>query len=389
MSSTSIKTLSKRIPTKHSGIYYKEVQQTTIDDHGKVKTKIIDKVYVIRYRSDNKQHLVTLGKYSEGIREAYCKTKRDEYLTMARNGEVPPQVKKRIKKQVITLDSVADNHYRYKALHNRNNNHAKNRYRLHIKPMLGNKDIAAITISDVENLQQIKGGKFSPKTVNNIMSELSAVFTYAIKHSVVSVNPVKQVDKLEVDNERERYLSKDEVRKLLKAVQGDERLYTFILIALNTGARVGAICKLTAKDIDFKAKKIDMLDEKKKKKKEKTYPCYLQDRQLIEMLNKRIKTVGEDKPILDDGKDIDGLTDRVKHQVARVLNRLFNPDKIEKKDRVVVHTLRHTFASHLVLNGIAIYTVKKLMNHSSIEMTERYAKLAPDVKAEAVKGLYR
>ena len=65
MSSTSTKTLPKRIPTKLNGIYYKEVQQATIDDHGKIKTKIIDKVYVIRYWDNGKQRLVTLGKYSD------------------------------------------------------------------------------------------------------------------------------------------------------------------------------------------------------------------------------------------------------------------------------------------------------------------------------------
>jgi hypothetical protein len=73
MTDTFIKTLPKRIPTKEQGIYYKEIQQTTIDAKGNIKTRIIDKVYIIRYRDGDKQHLVTIGKYSEGIREAYCK----------------------------------------------------------------------------------------------------------------------------------------------------------------------------------------------------------------------------------------------------------------------------------------------------------------------------
>ncbi len=385
MSSTSIKTLSKRIPTKHGGIYYKEIQQTTIDDHGKVKTKIIDKMYVIRYRSDNKQHLVTLGKYSEGIREAYCKAKRDEYLAMARNGELPPQVKKRLKKQIITLDSIADDHYKHKALHNRNNDHAKNRYNLHIKPILGSKDIISITVSDIEKLQQVKAKEYSPKTTNNIMGELSTIYSYAIKHGIVTASPMKQINKLKVDNKRERYLNKDEVKKLLETVQDDERLYTFILLAVNTGARVGAICKLTKKDIDFKLKQINMLDEKNAE----TYPCYLQNQQLIKMLHKRIEAVGSDKPILDDGQSEKGLTDRVKHKTARVLNKLFNTDKTKMKDRVVVHTLRHSFASNLAINGVPILTIKKLMNHRDINQTLRYAKLAPDQGKDAVKGLFK
>ncbi len=385
MSSTSIKTLAKRIPTKHSGVYYKDIQQTTVDDHGKIKTKIVDKVYVVRYRDKGKQHLVTLGKYSEGIREAYCKTKRNEYLTLAKHGELPPQIEKRIKKQITTLDSVADDHYKHKALHNRNNDHAKQRYKLHIEPTLGSRDIALITVSDIEKLQQVKAKEYSPKSTNNIMGELSTIYSYAIKHAIVTTSPMKQISKLKVDNKRERYLNKDEVKKLLETVQDDERLYTFILLAVNTGARVGAICKLTANDIDFELGQINMLDEKNAE----TYPCYLQSQQLIKMLHKCIEAVGSDKPILNDGQSEKGLTDRVKHKTARVLNKLFNTDKTKMKDRVVVHTLRHSFASNLAINGVPILTIKKLMNHRDINQTLRYAKLAPDQGSESVKGLYQ
>jgi len=72
------------------------------------------------------------------------------------------------------------------------------------------------------------------------------------------------------------------------------------------------------------------------------------------------------------------------------LDELFNTDlnTRDAKNRVVIHTLRHTFASQLVIHGVPIYTVKSLMNHGDIEMTMRYAKLAPDSGSMAVNGLY-
>lgn len=52
-----------------------------------------------------------------------------------------------------------------------------------------------------------------------------------------------------------------------------------------------------------------------------------------------------------------------------------------------MHKLRHTFASHLVQNGVDLYTVSKLLGHSNIEMTEIYAHLAPDTFTAAIKKL--
>jgi site-specific recombinase XerD len=52
-----------------------------------------------------------------------------------------------------------------------------------------------------------------------------------------------------------------------------------------------------------------------------------------------------------------------------------------------LHTLRHTFASHLVMSGVDLLTVKKLMGHSDIQTTMIYAYLAPDHLAEAVDKL--
>ncbi len=71
------------------------------------------------------------------------------------------------------------------------------------------------------------------------------------------------------------------------------------------------------------------------------------------------------------------------------MNELFNKNirADDRKNRVVIHTLRHTFASHLAINGTPIYTIQKLMNHKDIKMTLRYAKLSPDSGKEAVEKL--
>ena len=52
-----------------------------------------------------------------------------------------------------------------------------------------------------------------------------------------------------------------------------------------------------------------------------------------------------------------------------------------------IHDLRHTFASWLVVNGIPIFEVSQLLRHASIQMTERYAHLAPDHLQNAIANL--
>ena len=81
----------------------------------------------------------------------------------------------------------------------------------------------------------------------------------------------------------------------------------------------------------------------------------------------------------------------INHQskILQVLDNLFNDglNADDRKNRVVIHTLRHTFASHLAINGTPIFTIQKLMNHKDIKMTMRYAKLSPDSGRESVEQL--
>ena len=65
----------------------------------------------------------------------------------------------------------------------------------------------------------------------------------------------------------------------------------------------------------------------------------------------------------------------------------FNDGVTDSRQRVVFHTLRHTFASWLVQKGVPLHTVAELMGHKSIAMTQRYAHLSPDSLRNAAKIL--
>jgi integrase len=83
-----------------------------------------------------------------------------------------------------------------------------------------------------------------------------------------------------------------------------------------------------------------------------------------------------------------GKIKEVSNAFQRAVERLgLNDGTKDARQRVVFHTLRHTFASWLAIQGTPIYTIAKLMGHRSISMSERYAHLSPDHKRDAVAAL--
>jgi len=341
-----------------------------------------DVSYSINYKDeDGKKVWFTIGKKSEGITEIFAYNKRSEFINKIRLGEEPPAAAKKKKKQIITLDSIAIDSYDVKALHNKNNKLSRRKYEMHVSPALGVKDIRNITVENIQKLQAKKIREFSPKTVNTIIGELSTVFNYALDKGIILSNPTTKVKKLKVDNARERYLTKKEVSLLLEHLKGDEQAYLFVLLALTTGARVGALTKLTARDINFENKTIQMLDEKNDEK----YTTFLSSEKLEHLLKVRVKNRKLDTAILEENQA--NLYEQIKDKVSRILNTLFNDGVKDSKHRVVIHTLRHTFASHLAINGTPIFTIQKLLNHKDINMTLRYAKLAPDSGRDSIKEL--
>ena len=77
----------------------------------------------------------------------------------------------------------------------------------------------------------------------------------------------------------------------------------------------------------------------------------------------------------------------ISDQYYRIVDRLFNQNIDDPREKVVFHTCRHTYASWLVMAGVDLYTVKELMGHDTIEMTMRYAHLAPNKFKAAIAAL--
>ena len=155
----------------------------------------------------------------------------------------------------------------------------------------------------------------------------------------------------------------------------DETIYLFFKLALTTGGRLATLQNISKKDIDFAHNLVALKDFKNNS----TYKAFLTD-EVKHLLELRTENLSLNDKI---------FTSNPEKRLRAILDTLFNQgiDKYDRKNKVVIHTLRHTFASHLAINGTPIFTIQKLMNHKDIKMTLRYAKLRPDSGREAVINL--
>jgi len=344
-------------------------------------SELLHKVFIIRYVDENgKERQKKIGKQSEGIRVERCKQIRDEIITKVRLGEDLPKLAR--KKDALYFDIVANKYFEYKSTRVKDIEKEKARYINHIQKHIGEKLVENISVESIEELQETYKKQFAPSTVNHLIFLISTIFNYAIKKQIYQgSNPINAIDKIKVDNKRERYLTISEINQLLEmSKQNCFEVWLFVKLALLTGARVGTIMSIKAKDINIENNSVTLSDHKNTK----TYTGFYDD-ELKDILAERLKKLKPNDNILKHHR----IT--IENKLRAILDLLFNMglETNDRKNRVVIHTLRHTFASHLAIQGTDILTIKDLLNHKNIDMTMRYAHLAPDRGKESVKKLYK
>ena len=364
------------IKTKKTGVYFNETEDK-------------DKVYYFTYNDINdnkKKKWVKVGKYSEGIREINAFNLRNEQISKMKHGKDISVIATKKKKELITLDTLANRYFKDR----KSSNERKQKYQNHIKPLIGNKQIENITKTDIKKVVNgvLDLGR-SNSTANSVLSLAGTIINHNIKqHDLKIINPCIGINKLKSDNRRERYLTVHEINQLKDEVKDNFFVNLFVEFALCTGGRLETILHIQKKDIDLANKTVNLNNLKTKRR----YTGFLQD-ELIAILRDYVPTlkandyVVTQKGLQEKKADHKQIHRRLKPILDRLFNKGLKDDDIT--NRAVIHTLRHTFASHLAINETPIFTIQKLLDHSDIKQTLRYAKLAPDSGKNNVQGLYK
>ena len=173
---------------------------------------------------------------------------------------------------------------------------------------------------------------------------------------------------------RSRPLSRDEIVRLLQYTSGRRYRLMFALM-YGSGLRVGEACRLRLRDMDFHNYKVYIRDAKGGRQRETVLPRYLAE---------ELKTyIAERRPLVylfPSGRATyaaDTLFPVIMRSAplsSRSVHRAFNlvRDALELPGLVTVHSLRHSFATHLVEYSLPIFSVQRLLGHQHLQTTLGY-----------------
>ena len=240
-----------------------------------------------------------------------------------------------------------------------------------IKPVVGDvplKDVKPFAIEKIK--KNLMDAKRSPRTLQYVFATIRQAWNMARRDGLVTgESPTGQVKVPKADNKRVRFLDHKEAVDLLSALQAKDQLaHDLALLSLHSGLRAGEILALKWGHIDADRGIINVMDSKSGKGR----AAFMTEK--VKAMFEAIKRRGPDDHVFTRKDERLNDVPRVFFDVVAELE--FNEGISDRRQRVCFHSLRHTFASWHVLAGTDIYTVKGLLGHSVIAMTERYAHLS-------------
>lgn len=361
-----------------------------------------DIVYFAVYHDPNdldkngksKKKRFKVGLKSQGVTEQYVRNIRDQIMVKLRQKEIPDIIKKPEYKEIFTFESLAESYFRKRENEDEtggkaiNINKDKSILRNHLTCFF---KINPRLISD-EDIIKLKKDKSqqgrAPKTINNILTLLTAILRHGVDtKKLTSLPQIKKI--IGIDNAREKYFTQKDIDLILDNLQDNPILSMFVKISLSTGGRLETVRSIKVKDINLEVGTILLVDFKGKAagKNNATYLGFMK-KPLVNELEQFIEGLTPNSYIFCYGDGTRIGIDYFQNNLQKIFDTLFNKGlEKDRKNKAVIHTLRHTFATHLAKVGTSIYTIQKLLNHSDITMTMRYAKFSPENGQNAINQL--
>ncbi len=256
--------------------------------------------------------------------------------------------------------------------------------RVHLMPNFQNIALNKITEEMGLNLiQKLKKNGHNAKGINNIMMMFKCILNKAVQKKYLVANPFISISKQKDDLICDAYWTKSEIGQFLLA-NNQHELYPLFFVALHTGMRLGELCGLCWDRIDFGLNQITITrirdkygtKETTKTRLKRILPMVPEVRSLLIQLmreQRHPKYVFATRS----GQLID---------YGHIYRDFCKAQKTAKFDRHIrFHDLRHTFASQFMMNGGSVFELQKILGHTDIKMTMRYAHFSPEHLQSSIK----
>ncbi|MDR1401115.1 MAG: tyrosine recombinase XerC [Endomicrobium sp.] len=230
-----------------------------------------------------------------------------------------------------------------------------------------------------EFLEELNNKKLSKATIARKFAAIRSFYKFLIINNIVKENPMKEMKGPKKDKKVPVFLTEDETQKLLSLQNITLRDRAIIELLYSCGLRIEELTSLNIKNIDFISNTIIV---RGKGKKERIVPvgntCLGAIRNYINERRDFGFSYSTDSPVF-----LNSNAKRLNQRTARrVLRKLSIKANIKKK--VSPHTLRHTFATHILDNGCDIRSVQEMLGHKNLSTTQIYT----HVTIESLKKVY-
>jgi len=213
--------------------------------------------------------------------------------------------------------------------------------------------------------------RVSAKTQGRIISTLKTFFNFLVLEKLINDSPIENIDYPKIDSKIPLVLSTDEIDKIISCAFSKKfglRNQTIIEIMYSCGLRVSEVTEMKISNIFFDESLIKILG---KGNKERFIPLSRTAKKLLyNYITYNRKNLSQDKQSID----IVFLNNRGKKLTRVMVYNIINDAALEAKinKKISPHTLRHSFATHLIENGASIISIQKMMGHENVVTTEKY-----------------
>src|SRR3990167_1661710 len=358
------------------------------------------KTYVVRYRADGggraaPKRYVTVGRHGTLTVEQARKKAQQILAEVTVGGD--PAMKRNAKRGELKMSALVDLYEvegcfiqrgkrQGEPMKERTKAYTVARLRHHVVPILGAKRVSEVNVADIERFfRDVASGKSASDTMigprrrivvrggdgaaRKVFRDLSAVFSFAVRRSIVDINPCEKAVVRKTDNRRDRFLSIEELKRLGKALDELEaegmnvKALNITRLWVLTGCRRQEVAELKWDEIDFERGLLVLADSKTGRSVRPLAAA------AIRLLN-TIQRSGDSEFVFP-ADSAEGYFQGTKKIWPRIVKKA-------DLEGVTPHTLRHTMGAIATSSGEALALTGAILGHANMRSTMIYAHVEMD-----------